>query len=68
MSEHRIIEIETRLAYQDQLLADLNDVVTVQQKQIMQLEELCRSIVERVRDMAHTEPMQNRSIEPPPHY
>ncbi len=38
MSEGRFVDIETRLAYQDQLLGELNDVVTGQQAKIRQLE------------------------------
>jgi uncharacterized coiled-coil protein SlyX len=31
MSEERFIDLETRLAHQDQLMHELNDVVTAQQ-------------------------------------
>ena len=32
MTEERFIDLESRLAHQDKLLSDLNDVVTEQQK------------------------------------
>lgn len=68
MSEERFIDLESRLAHQDQLLNDLNDVVTEQQAKIMQLEELCRALIQRVRSagegMADGDPADER----PPHY
>ncbi len=68
MSEERLIDIESKLAHQDQLMLELNDVVTEQQAKIMQLEQLCSSLVERVRVMGESvsgaEPQDDR----PPHY
>lgn len=68
MSEERFIEIETRLAHQEQLLYDLNDVVTSQQAKIMQLDALCQSLIERVRSMADGVPSAEAGDERPPHY
>ena len=49
MSDERFIDLETRLAHQDQLLHELNNVVTDQQAKIMQLEALCQSLIDRVK-------------------
>ena len=49
MSEERLVEIESKLAHQEHLLFELNEVITKQQENIMQLEELCDSLVERLR-------------------
>ena len=68
MSEERFIDLETRLAHQDQLLNDLNDVVTVQQTKIMQLEELCKSLIQRVRSVGEGVPDGDPGDERPPHY
>ncbi len=68
MSEERFIDIETRLAHQDQLLFELNDVITKQQEKIMRLEELCASIVERIRLLGDASPSDAETGEPPPHY
>jgi SlyX protein len=38
MSDKRIIELEIKLAYQEDLTETLNDIVTHQQRQIDQLE------------------------------
>ncbi|MCH8117488.1 MAG: SlyX family protein [Proteobacteria bacterium] len=68
MSEERFIDMETRLAHQDQLLIELNDVMTKQQEKIMRLEELCASIVERIRSLGDASPGDAQADEPPPHY
>ena len=68
MSEERFIDLESRVAHQDQLLIDLNDVVTEQQAKIMQLEELCKSLLGRVRSISETLPEGDPGDERPPHY
>jgi len=68
MSEERFIDLESRLAHQDQLLQELNDVVTDQQAKLMQLEELCRSLIERVRSLGDGVSAGDSSDERPPHY
>ena len=68
MSEERFIDLETRLAHQDQLLSELNEVVTGQQARIMQLEELCRALLERVRSLGDGVAPGNPVDERPPHY
>ena len=70
MSEERFIDLETRLAYQDQLLNELNDVVTAQQAKIMQLEELCKALIQRVRSVSDGDDVQGGDAgdERPPHY
>lgn len=67
MSEDRLVDIEIKLAHQEQLLMELDDVVSGQQARIMQLEELCNTLVERVRSVAAAAtdaPQDDR----PPHY
>jgi len=68
MSEERFIDIESRLSHQDQLLNELNDVVIEQQAKIMQLNELCKSLITRVRSMGDAMPEGNPGDERPPHY
>ncbi len=68
MSEERFIDLETRLAHQDQLLNELNDVVTEQQAKIMQLEALCKSLIQRVRSVGDGVPADEAVDERPPHY
>jgi SlyX protein len=68
MSEDRFIDLETRLAHQDQLLNELNDVVTAQQAKIMQLEELCKALIQRVRSVGDGAQGDDAGDERPPHY
>ena len=68
MSNERLIDIETKLAHQEQLLLELNEVVTDQQARIMQLEEQFRVLVERVRSLGEAVPQGDSGPERPPHY
>jgi SlyX protein len=68
MGENRLVDIEVKLAHQEQLLTDLDDVVTKQQARIMQLEELCSSLIERVKSIGEGIPGDGPQDERPPHY
>ena len=68
MSEQRFVDIETKLAHQEHLVLELNDVITKQQEKIMRLEALCDSIIERVRSLSETAPAASGGDEVPPHY
>jgi len=68
MSEDRLIDIESKLAHQDQLLSELNEVLTEQQGRIMQLEQLSTSLIERVRAIRYAAPDEGPVDERPPHY
>ncbi len=66
--EDRIIELESRLAHQDHLLQELNDVLTDQQSRLMQLETLCRTLADRLQAIGEMMPATSGGDEPPPHY
>ena len=68
MSEDRLIDIESKLAHQEQLLIELNDVLTEQQGRLMQLEQLSTSLLERVRAIGDATPEDGPLDERPPHY
>lgn len=68
MSEDRLIDIETKLAHQEQLLLELNEVLTQQQARMMQLEQLSTSLLERVRAIGESAPEDGPVDERPPHY
>ncbi len=68
MDEDRIVELETRLAHQDQMLIELNDALAKQQESIMTLEQLCASMAERLRSMGESQAAAPSDDEPPPHY
>ena len=68
MSEERFVELESRLAHQDQLLHELNEALTSQQAQLAQLEELCRNLVDRLRSLGDGTQAGDPANERPPHY
>ncbi len=67
MSENRFEDLEVRIAYQDQLLHELNEVVTRQQAAITALERRCDLLVERLRAMGEAGGAE-AGDERPPHY
>lgn len=69
MLENRIVELEVKAAYQDDLLQTLNQIVSRQQQQINRLEATCGLLHERIKslssELGHSEPSAQ---EIPPHY
>ena len=67
MDEDRFVELEIKLAYQEDLLQELNKIVARQQQAIIELERACRMLAERIDSMSF---QQSKTIvdEIPPHY
>jgi SlyX protein len=64
----RLVELETRLAFQDHLLNELNDVVTAQGRELQALRlQLERAVADlkTLRGLLYADPS---SEPPPPHY
>jgi SlyX protein len=68
MTEDRLVDIETKIAYQEDTIQELNKVVCQQQKQIQRLEAICESLIEHVRDLRDAVPQGGAANERPPHY
>ena len=68
MSEARLVEIESKLAHQEHLVLELNDVVTRQQVQIDQLGERCEALLARLHEIGEMLPEMGGGDERPPHY
>jgi SlyX protein len=68
MDTNRLIELEIKAAYQEDLLQSLNKTVSEQQMQIDRLNATCRVLSERIKSLFN----QNNASEPidqtPPHY
>jgi SlyX protein len=67
MDEQRLIEIETRIAWQEEALARLGDALAAQQRDLERLQRLCQALqaqLEAVGARQRTLP----GHEPPPHY
>lgn len=67
--EARVTELETRLAFQDDTLQALNDVVAAQQRQIDLLEMKLAALATRQRELGESLGGGGGQDEaPPPHY
>lgn len=67
MDDQRLIEIETRVAWQDDALRQLSDALARQQRDIDRLQRLCQALqsqLEAAVDGSRSAPAN----EPPPHY
>ncbi|MBI2382074.1 MAG: SlyX family protein [Gammaproteobacteria bacterium] len=65
---HRLDELETRLAFQDDLLNQLNEVVTRQDREILNLQ---KDVLRLRHQLLQLLPLMNASAgeeTPPPHY
>lgn len=71
MNTDRIIELEIKVAYQDDLLQALNNAVSTQQQQIDRLHLTCQLLNERIKSIASTggsDDLGPNHYEIPPHY
>jgi SlyX protein len=68
--ESRLEELESKLAFQDDLIESLNEIITRQDLDLVRLEQRVRSLAERLTDIAESAPMSGGSSghEVPPHY
>jgi len=62
---NRLDAVEIRLAHQDKMIADLNDVITAQWRKIDLLERQLSRLKEELQSM---EPQRAMPEPPPPHY
>jgi len=71
-NEYRLVEIETKIAFQEDLVQELNTIVYEQQKKIDRLEALCNSLVDHIKDLSMAVAEGNAAAgaadERPPHY
>ncbi len=66
--EARLIELETKVAFQDETIEQLNQVITQQQQQIDRFNEQLE-MIKRQLQASQPSPLASLSEEtPPPHY
>lgn len=72
MDEERLISMEIKIAYQEDTITQLNDIVCEQQNQIDALERLTQQLLGRVRDLSDSASQSVNGMsaadERPPHY
>jgi len=66
--EDRIIGLETKLAYHEDIIQALNDTVVQQQKKLSSLEERYQTLVARLVSIEPPAVFEDDGIEVPPHY
>jgi SlyX protein len=66
--DNAIIDLQTKLSFQDGLLEDLNQVVTDQQQQIMRLESALDAVRFQVKTLQADNTHGESKEPPPPHY
>ncbi|MDH4275129.1 MAG: SlyX family protein [Gammaproteobacteria bacterium] len=66
--QDRITELETKLAFQEDTLQALNDIVTRQQAELYQLRKEISALHEQLRAMTPSMIATQAEETPPPHY
>lgn len=66
--EQKLADLETRIAFQDQEIQTLNEVILRQQQQLDQLAEQIRILQDRIKDMRPDLVIPESQETPPPHY
>jgi len=64
----RLIELETKISYQDHIIGELNEVVTRQQSQIDRLEKEMKQLRQHLEQSSSTGLARPDEEVPPPHY
>jgi SlyX protein len=70
-TEERLVDVEIRIARQEDLIDVLNKTVYEQQKKIDELEALCTALARHVKDLrdaASDAVADTLALERPPHY
>jgi len=68
MTEKRMIELETKLAYQEDMIHELNKTVFGQQKRLDQLEAAYKYLLAQTQELSELAPAGKAVDEKPPHY
>lgn len=66
--ENKIIDLQSKLAFQDETINELNVVITDQQNQLDQLREEIRLLNLRMASVTEASNVSEEKEAPPPHY
>lgn len=67
-TEDRLVDIEIKIARQEDLVDTLNKTVYAQQRKIDELETLCAALARHLREVRQTASEGSPANEKPPHY
>jgi len=68
MIEERLINIETKITYQEDLIEELNKTVYLQQQKLDRLEAICEALARQMRSLTEAGNEGMPANERPPHY
>ena len=68
MDDDSIIDLQSRIAHQENTIAELNEALSAQQAQMGRLEALVQVLADRVRALSDNMPASGADDEKPPHY
>lgn len=68
MDDQRLVDIETKIAYQEHMISELNEVVFQQQKTMDELKRTVELLKERLVDIGDMMSVATQANEKPPHY
>lgn len=68
--EEQLIDLQTRVAYQEDTLTQLNDVITRQDAELVQLKQQLRLMAQRLDELSSNPAQTDGEVvdERPPHY
>lgn len=67
-TEDRLVDIEIKIARQEDLVDTLNKTIYAQQKKIDELEALCTALARHIKDIRDAAGEGGPANEKPPHY
>ncbi len=69
MTEERLLDIETKLAFQEKAIKDLNDEIYEQQRDIDRLKTICETLLKQNKALSELSMgSDGPANEKPPHY
>ncbi len=68
MNENRLVDIEIKIAHQEDVVDSLNQVVYQQQKKMDHLEAMILALAKHIKEMSGAGSMVDAGNEKPPHY
>ncbi len=68
MSEARLIDIESKLAFQEDQIEEMNKTIYQQQQKIERLEAISEALAKQMRSLAEAGNEKAAANERPPHY
>lgn len=66
--QQQISELESRLAFQEQTLQELNEVITRQDEQMMKMQVQLQYLAKKLKEVSPSQLASEQEETPPPHY